>query len=92
MDGIGERNLADLLAGTAFRTANDISAILITGITTDSRQVRPGELFIAVAGQAADGHRFIPEAEARGCKAVLYEKRLLPAGLHPTVTAVSGCA
>ena len=88
MDGIGERNLADLLTGTAFRTANDISAILISGITTDSRQVRPGELFIAVAGQAADGHRFIPEAEARGCRAVLYEKRLLPAGLHPTVTAV----
>jgi len=84
----GEKYLADLLPGISYRTPTDISAIRITGITADSRQVRPGDLFIAVAGQAADGHRYISEAEARGCGAVLFEKGRLNADNHPTGPAV----
>ena len=45
----------------------------ITGICYDSRQVKPGDLFVAVTGFAADGHRFIPMAQEKGAAAVLCE-------------------
>ncbi len=46
----------------------------ITGICYDSRQVKPGNLFVAVTGFAADGHRFIPMAQEKGAAAVLCER------------------
>ena len=42
----------------------------ITGIALDSRQVQPGQLFVAIPGANADGMKFIPEAVARGAVAV----------------------
>jgi len=43
----------------------------ITGLTVDSRQVRPGFLFAALKGVATDGRRFAGEAVARGAVAIL---------------------
>jgi UDP-N-acetylmuramoyl-L-alanyl-D-glutamate--2,6-diaminopimelate ligase len=43
----------------------------ISGITADSRRVRPGFLFAALPGARADGRAFIAEAVARGAAAVL---------------------
>ncbi|WP_191085376.1 UDP-N-acetylmuramoyl-L-alanyl-D-glutamate--2,6-diaminopimelate ligase [Roseococcus microcysteis] len=43
----------------------------ITGLTADSRAVRPGFLFAALPGLRADGARFIADARARGAVAVL---------------------
>jgi len=43
----------------------------IAGITADSRQVAPGDLFVAVPGTRVDGRRFIADAVARGAVAVL---------------------
>ncbi len=37
-----------------------------TGVTFDSREVGPGDLFIALKGEATDGHRFLDQAFARG--------------------------
>ena len=42
----------------------------ITGITLDSLQVQPGQLFVAIPGANADGTRFIPDALQRGAVAV----------------------
>jgi UDP-N-acetylmuramoyl-L-alanyl-D-glutamate--2,6-diaminopimelate ligase len=42
----------------------------ITGITHDSRQARPGDLFVALPGERADGRTFIPDAAAAGVVAV----------------------
>ena len=43
----------------------------ITGVTADSRLVRPGYLFAALAGAKTDGRRFIGEALHAGAAAVL---------------------
>ena len=43
----------------------------ITGISSDSRSVKPGELFVALAGGTTDGHKFIPDAISRGAAAVV---------------------
>ena len=46
----------------------------ITGITADSRKVKPGFLFVAVPGTKADGLSFVPQALAAGAAAVLGER------------------
>jgi UDP-N-acetylmuramoyl-L-alanyl-D-glutamate--2,6-diaminopimelate ligase len=47
------------------------SGIEITGLTADSRAVKPGFLFAALPGSRAHGRDFIPEALRRGAAAVL---------------------
>jgi UDP-N-acetylmuramoyl-L-alanyl-D-glutamate--2,6-diaminopimelate ligase len=42
-----------------------------TGLTSDSRKVKPGFLFAALAGSKIDGARFVKDAVARGATAVL---------------------
>ena len=49
----------------------------ITGVQIDSRQVQPGNLFVAVKGTQADGHAFIPKAIENGAAAVLQSDPLL---------------
>ena len=55
----------------------------ISGITTDSRVDRPGELFLALRGENFDGHRFIADSAARGTAGAVVERTyaaaLLPA-------------
>jgi UDP-N-acetylmuramoyl-L-alanyl-D-glutamate--2,6-diaminopimelate ligase len=45
----------------------------ITDLATDSRAVKPGDTFVAYPGQLHDGRRFIPQALARGARAVLWD-------------------
>ena len=50
-------------------------AAVVSGLAVDSRAVKPGDLFFAVAGSKTDGARFIDAAIAAGAVAV--------AGDHP---------
>ncbi len=43
----------------------------ITGVSIDSRKVRPGDLFVAVKGTLTDGHEYINKAIEKGAAAVL---------------------
>ena len=52
----------------------------VSGLTSDSRCVRPGFLFAALPGTQADGRHFIPEAIGRGAVAVLAPPGT---GIHP---------
>ncbi len=63
--------LSDVLRETAgVRLQRDAE---ITGITYDSRAVKPGYLFVAIVGTELDGRRFIPDAVSRGAAAVVTE-------------------
>ena len=55
----------------------------ITDITDDSRRVRPGTMFVAVKGPAADGHKYIPQAIGAGASAIVCEQ--IPADPDPSV-------
>ena len=44
-----------------------------TGVADDSRQVRPGDLFLAYPGDLADGRRYIADALTRGAVAVFWQ-------------------
>ena len=63
------RPLASVAAAVGGERAGD--DVDISSVTTDSRQASPGALFVALAGERTDGHRFVQDAVARGAAAVL---------------------
>ena len=61
-------------------------AARLSGVAVDSREVKPGDLFVAIRGARVDGHDYAREAAARGAGALLGERR--PADLPPEFPAV----
>lgn len=59
----------------------------ITGVNIDSRQVKPGDLFMAIRGTQTDGHAYIQAAIEKGAVAVLCEE--LPAGMDKQETTAN---
>ena len=64
------------LAGASFpelsaQLTGDAATIEIGGLTADSRRVKPGDLFVAVAGTKANGAAYIADAISRGAAAVV---------------------
>jgi UDP-N-acetylmuramoyl-L-alanyl-D-glutamate--2,6-diaminopimelate ligase len=68
--------LLDELKRSGLFVSADGGAPAVTGITSDSRAVGPGEVYVAVRGSQADGHRFVPEAVGRGAAAVVVESQI----------------
>jgi UDP-N-acetylmuramoyl-tripeptide--D-alanyl-D-alanine ligase len=48
--------------------------VLVRGATVDSRQAGPGDLFVALPGDHADGHEFVADAMARGAAAAMVRR------------------
>jgi UDP-N-acetylmuramoyl-L-alanyl-D-glutamate--2,6-diaminopimelate ligase len=76
--------LRDLLPEAA--TDARQGALKISGITADSRKVKPGFLFVAIAGAKTDGAHFVRQAVDAGAVALVAEKR--PEGLSDAVAFV----
>ncbi len=47
------------------------AAAAFTRVTTDSRSIEAGDLFVALRGERFDGHRYVAEARARGAVAAI---------------------
>ena len=45
-----------------------------TGVSTDSRQVQEGELYVALVGERFDGHDFVADAVARGARGAVVSR------------------
>jgi UDP-N-acetylmuramoyl-L-alanyl-D-glutamate--2,6-diaminopimelate ligase len=66
--------LAKLLRGVETRTAAVDGELQISEIVYDSRQVKPGGLFVAIHGEKTDGNKFISDSLSRGAVAVISEQ------------------
>ncbi len=49
--------------------------VVIDGIVTDSRTIRPGELFVALRGENFDGHDFVESVATSGAAGALVDQR-----------------
>ena len=61
----------EIAAATGGRASGEFQC---AGVEMDSRDVRPGDLFVALKGEAMDGHRFIDKAFAAGAAAAIVDR------------------
>ncbi|HET7583399.1 MAG TPA: UDP-N-acetylmuramoyl-tripeptide--D-alanyl-D-alanine ligase [Gemmatimonadaceae bacterium] len=60
----------------------------LAGVSTDTRTLRPGELFVVLSGERFDAHDFLRDAVARGAAALVVSRPERAAGLGVPVFAV----
>jgi UDP-N-acetylmuramoyl-L-alanyl-D-glutamate--2,6-diaminopimelate ligase len=68
--------LGDLLGAPGVLEVVGDSGVRVSGVTSDSRRVAPGDLFAAISGEKSDGAQFVPQALANGASAVLIDRDL----------------
>ncbi len=78
--------LRDVLYKVAIRSVAGSTEIDVNDIQIDSRKVKPGAVFVAVKGVAADGHQFIDKAIDNGAAVVVAE--IMPAEKKESVVYV----
>ncbi|MEP7328650.1 MAG: UDP-N-acetylmuramoyl-tripeptide--D-alanyl-D-alanine ligase [Betaproteobacteria bacterium] len=55
-------------------------SVVFARVTTDTRALRDGDLFVALKGENFDGHDFVPAALAKGAAAAMIDAARQPAG------------
>lgn len=71
--------IADIVQATAGHLLQGDPASEVNGVSTDTRSLAPGQLFIALPGEKYDGHDFVAKAIQAGAAAALVAR--VPAGL-----------
>ena len=65
--------LSDILYKVNIRSVAGSTGVEVNDIQIDSRKIKPGGLFVAIKGAAADGHKFIEKAIENGATVIVYE-------------------
>lgn len=81
--------LTELLDGAELHHASILDDVTITGLTADSRSVKPGYLFAAIPGTRLDGRDFIDAAVRAGAAAVLAPPDVTPERLSPGISLIT---
>lgn len=66
----------DILSTPLLNGSELVPDTLCTGIVTDSRSVKPGEVFLALRGETFDGHAFVETAWKQGAIAAIVDRQL----------------
>jgi len=72
--------LKQIIKITQGKLSGPYKPLVFNGISTDSRTIKPGNLFIAISGKnfggSLDGHDFVKDAIKKGAKAVIVSKNI----------------
>lgn len=71
-----ELTLHDIEQATGGAIAGGDSSAIVRSLSTDTRQLRPGEWFLALRGENFDGHDFLELALAKGAAGLIFDRRL----------------
>jgi UDP-N-acetylmuramoyl-tripeptide--D-alanyl-D-alanine ligase len=64
----------DVVAGTSGRVTSGDTTRAILGVSIDTRTIKPGQMFVAIAGPNFDGHEFVAQAVEKGASAVMVHR------------------
>ena len=64
-------NLAQTIYATTDKSQLESILEKCTGVSTDTRNIKKGDVFVALEGENFDGHNFIAQAESQGAIAVV---------------------
>lgn len=81
-----KKHLSDLLQGLI--ASDVIPDLAVSGLASDSRQVKPGDLFLAYKGLQHDGRLYIKEAIQSGAAAILCEAADYPVEIHHDIPTI----
>ncbi|MHB0766784.1 UDP-N-acetylmuramoyl-tripeptide--D-alanyl-D-alanine ligase [Stutzerimonas sp. NM35] len=82
--------LSELVAPLSAELTDD--DVAFAAVSTDSRVIEPGQLFIALSGPRFDGHAYLAEVAAKGAVAALVERPVAEVALPQLVVADSRIA
>jgi UDP-N-acetylmuramoyl-L-alanyl-D-glutamate--2,6-diaminopimelate ligase len=68
--------LSELIQSLSFLEMHHFKEVEISGITANSKEIQPGNLFVAIGGTLSDGHQFIAEATSQGATALVVEREV----------------
>ncbi len=80
------KKLTDILRNIEVQKWTGPKDIAISDLSFDSRLVQPGQMFVAVKGTLADGHKFISSAIEKGARVIVCET--LPEKQEPDITYI----
>ena len=66
--------LKEMLVGLEGLKAKGDLDVEIKGISSNSKEVKEGDLFVAIKGFAVDGHKFVNDAIEKGASAIIIEE------------------
>ncbi len=77
--------ISEFLTATNGKLLQGDPKLLVRGVSTNSRLVKKGELFIAIVGEKHDAHTFIPDVIKKGVGAIVVSRQC---GVFPSSVAV----
>ncbi|OLN33436.1 UDP-N-acetylmuramoyl-L-alanyl-D-glutamate--2,6-diaminopimelate ligase [Desulfosporosinus metallidurans] len=80
------KSLSEILEGIEIISSSADIQVIVRGMSMDSRQVQPGDLYVCVPGFQVDGHDFAAAAIASGAVALVVE-RFLPLDVPQVLVA-----
>ncbi len=86
VNGLLHWNARHLLNATGGMLVSGSQQGLLANISTDTRTIGPGDIFVALKGEAFDGHAYIEMAVSLGAKAIIGER--IPDSLSADVLAI----
>lgn len=83
-----EFSVADALAWTQATLRQGTNTVLFQGVSTDTRTLASGMLFVAIRGEKHDAHRFLATAVERGASGLLIERGRTDLATIPSHVAI----
>lgn len=80
------KRLKDIVYGIDLSEVKGDTDITVNQVHFDSRNIQPGDVFVAIRGTVADGHQYLPKAITSGAKAIICEE--LPEIQTPGITYI----
>lgn len=67
-------NIDEIMQAVKGKLSGTSKKQYVTGVSIDSREIKKGDLFVAIKGTKVDGHSFIEEVVKKGATAVMVER------------------